>query len=276
MYSYYLGKRRGYGTTALSFRPHSVTHLYIGTVFLWVGWLGFNGGSTFAANLKAGLAILNTNLAASCAGLTWMALDWRLERKYSAVGFCTGAIVGLVAITPAAGYVGMPGALGIGVIASAVSNASTTLKGFLVVDDALDLLSVHGFAGIIGLICTALFAQSWVTGLDGYSSGGGWPDHHWIQLGYQLAWICAAAGWTVVMSLILMFIIDHIPGCHFRAEEDDEIVGMDQAEAGEFAYGQLQMSLVPSREAHSHCDTPADSPYFFRLRLRPHPSRRRR
>lgn len=161
-----------------------------------------------------------------------MALDWRLERKYSAVGFCTGAIVGLVAITPAAGYVGMPGALGVGVIASAVSNASTTLKGFLMVDDALDLLSVHGFAGIIGLICTALFAQSWVTGLDGYSVGGGWPDHHWIQLGYQLAWIAATASWTVVISLILMFIIDHIPGCHFRAEEDDEIVGMDQAEAG--------------------------------------------
>ena len=101
VYSIYLGKRRGFGTERLAFKPHNVAHVFLGTVLLWVGWLGFNGGSTFAANLKAALAIVNTNLAGSAAAITWMLMDYRLERKWSAVGFCTGAIVGLVAITPA-------------------------------------------------------------------------------------------------------------------------------------------------------------------------------
>lgn len=104
--SYYLGPRHGYGTERLLFKPHNVSHVVLGTILLWVGWLGFNGGSTFAANLRAGMSIATTNTAASVAGLTWMFMDWRIERKWSVVGFCTGAIAGLVAITPAAGFVG--------------------------------------------------------------------------------------------------------------------------------------------------------------------------
>ena len=104
--SVYLGKRRGYGTERLAYKPHNKTYVVLGTVFLWFGWFGFNGGSALAANLRATQACIVTNLAASVGGLTWMLWDYRLERKWSAVGFCSGAIAGLVAITPASGFVG--------------------------------------------------------------------------------------------------------------------------------------------------------------------------
>lgn len=237
VYSLYLGKRRGFGTERLAYKPHNISHIFIGTSFLWVGWLGFNGGSTFAANIKAGLAIMNTNLCASMAGVTWMLLDYRLERKWSAVGFCTGAIVGLVAITPAAGYVGAPASVFIGVVASFVSNALTSLKGWFGFDDAMDIYACHGVAGIVGLVFTGVFAQASITANDGLTViPGGWLDKNWRQVGLQLAWCCAVWGWTFVMSFILMFIIDHIPHCHFRAKQEDEIVGMDEADLGEWAY----------------------------------------
>lgn len=154
MYSLYLGKRRGWGTDRLQYAPHSVAHVFLGTVLLWYvikyslvhglaealhscrfGWLGFNGGSTFAANLKAGMAITGTNIAACFGGLTWMLLDWRHFYRWSVVGFCTGAISGLVAITPAAGFVGVPAAALIGVVAAAVSNWLTRLKIWFNFDD---------------------------------------------------------------------------------------------------------------------------------------------
>jgi Amt family ammonium transporter len=103
----YLGKRRGYGTERLAYKPHNTFFVVLGTVFLWVGWFGFNGGSGAAANLRGIMAIVVTNLAASTGGIVWMLMDWRLERKWSVVGFCSGAIAGLVGITPAAGYVGV-------------------------------------------------------------------------------------------------------------------------------------------------------------------------
>ncbi|KAM0754568.1 ammonium transporter [Meredithblackwellia eburnea MCA 4105] len=234
VYSIFLGKRRGFGTERLAYKPHSISNIFIGTVLLWAGWLGFNGGSTFAANLKAGLAILNTNLAASMAGATWMLLDYRLERKWSAVGFCTGAICGLVAITPAAGYVGAPASIFIGVVASAFSNLMTSLKSFFGFDDAMDIYACHGVAGIVGLVFTGVFAQSSVTFNDAYTViPGGWLDRNWIQVGYQFAWICACWGWTFVMTYAIMFLINLIPGCKFRADEEAEIVGMDEAECGE-------------------------------------------
>ena len=107
-YSYFIGHRRGYGTERVIFKPSNISQVVLGTVFLWVGWLGFNGGSCFAASMKAAFAIFNTNLAGSTGAITWMIMDFRLERKWSVVGFCTGAIAGLVAITPAAGFVGAP------------------------------------------------------------------------------------------------------------------------------------------------------------------------
>lgn len=104
--SIYLGKRKGWGTERLSYKPHNTSYVILGTVLLWFGWFGFNGGSALSANLRAAQACIVTNLAASCGGLTWMLWDYRLEKKWSAVGFCSGAIAGLVAITPASGFVG--------------------------------------------------------------------------------------------------------------------------------------------------------------------------
>lgn len=155
------------------------------------GWLGFNGGSTFAANLKAGMAITGTNLAACFGGLTWMLLDWRHFYRWSVVGFCTGAISGLVAITPAAGFVGIPAAALIGVVAAAVSNWLTRLKIWFNFDDtrkslqllqiimssltllfSVDIFSCHGISGIVGLLMTGIFCQSSVTANDGYAAIG--------------------------------------------------------------------------------------------------------
>jgi Amt family ammonium transporter len=143
-YSYALGKRNGHGTPALNFRPHNVTHIVIGTVFLWVGWFGFNAGSAMSANLRAVMAAVVTNLSASVAGVTWCLVDYRLEGKWSVVGFCSGVVAGLVAITPASGFVPAWSAVPIGVIAGIGCNFATQLKYYLSADDALDIFAVHG------------------------------------------------------------------------------------------------------------------------------------
>jgi hypothetical protein len=137
--SIYLGKRRGYGTERLAYKPHNTSYVVLGTVFLWFGWFGFNGGSALSANLRAAQACIITNLAASVGGLTWMFWDWRLERKWSAVGFCSGAIAGLVAITPASGFVGTPASVLFGFMAGTVCNFATQLKFVFGYDDCLDV-----------------------------------------------------------------------------------------------------------------------------------------
>jgi Amt family ammonium transporter len=148
----YLGKRRGYGTERLAYKPHNTTYIVLGTVFLWFGWFGFNGGSSLSANLRGVQAGIVTNLAASVGGLTWMLMDWRLERKFSAVGFCSGAISGLVGITPAAGFVGAPSAVAIGFVTAICCNLGTKAKYFFQIDEALDVFATHGIGGYVGCI----------------------------------------------------------------------------------------------------------------------------
>jgi ammonium transporter, Amt family len=158
-YSLMLGKRTGYSSSAgLPYRPHNVTHVILGTVFLWVGWFGFNGGSALAANLRAVMACIVTHIAASVGGITWCLLDYRLERKWSAVGFCSGAIAGLVAITPGSGFVTPWAAFIYGVVGGIGCNFATKVKFLLSVDDALDIFAVHAIGGFIGNILTAFFA----------------------------------------------------------------------------------------------------------------------
>ncbi|PWN20133.1 ammonium transporter [Microstroma glucosiphilum] len=236
--SYYLGKRRGYGTERLLFKPHNVSHIVLGTAFLWFGWLGFNGGSCFNASLRAGMAIATTNTAASTAAITWMLLDYRLERKWSVVGFCTGAIAGLVAITPAAGFVGVPASVLIGVLSAAISNFATGLKVHMRCDDAMDVFAVHALAGYVGLFLTGIFAQASVAYNDGsLVIDGGWLDGNFIQLPYQIAWIVATTAWTAGVTFAIMFVLDHIPGIGpFRPTETAEIIGMDEEQLGEWAY----------------------------------------
>lgn len=128
-YSIWLGKRRGYGTAALAYKPQNTSHVILGTVLLWFGWFGFNGGSALAANMRAAQAIIVTVIAPAVGGITWMLMDYRLERKWSAVGLCSGIISGLVGITPASGYVGTPAAIAIGFVTGAACNMATKLKG---------------------------------------------------------------------------------------------------------------------------------------------------
>jgi Amt family ammonium transporter len=141
--SIYLGKRRGYGTERLAYKPHNTSYVVLGTVLLWFGWFGFNGGSALSANLRAANACIITNLAASVGGLTWMLWDYRLERKWSVVGFCSGAIVGLVAITPASVYVGAPASVAFGIVAGTICNFATKLKFMFGYDDCLDIFASH-------------------------------------------------------------------------------------------------------------------------------------
>ncbi|KAL7009274.1 hypothetical protein EMMF5_000904 [Cystobasidiomycetes sp. EMM_F5] len=236
-YSIWLGRRKGYGTASLAYKPQNTTFVVLGTVLLWFGWNGFNGGSALAANLRATQALLVTNVAAAVGGLTWMMLDWRLERKWSAVGFCSGAISGLVGITPASGYVGTPAAVAIGVVTGVACNFATKLKGIFGYDDALDIFATHGVGGFVGSLLTGLFADSRIVDFDGFSSiPGGWINHNYVQLGYQLADSVAIIAWSFVVTMIICVVLDYIPGLSLRVSEEGELVGCDEDQIGELGY----------------------------------------
>ncbi|KAI9805793.1 MAG: ammonium transporter Amt1 [Sarcosagium campestre] len=237
-YSLMLGKRRGYNdVSGLPYRPHNVTHVVIGTVFLWVGWFGFNGGSALAANVRAVMACVVTHIAGAVGGLTWVLLDYRLERKWSTVGFCSGAIAGLVAITPASGYVPPWSAVIFGVIGAISCNFATKLKYVLKIDDSLDIFAEHGVGGIVGNLLTGLFAANYIAALDGFSEiPGGWVNRNWIQLAYQLADCVTGFSYSFFGTCIILFIMNMIPGLSLRASEEAEVDGIDDVELGEFAY----------------------------------------
>ncbi|RAL63815.1 hypothetical protein DID88_003458 [Monilinia fructigena] len=242
-YSIMLGKRRGHGTHELNYRPHNVTHIVIGTVFLWVGWFGFNAGSALAANMRAIMAAVVTNLAACVGGITWCVLDYRLERKWSTVGFCSGVIAGLVAITPGSGFVPAWAAIIYGVVGAAGANYATKLKFFLGIDDALDIFAEHAIGGFIGNILTAFFAADYIAHLDGFTEiPGGWLNQNWIQLGYQLADSISGGVYSFGGTCIILFVMNLIPGLSLRASEEAEILGIDDAEIGEFAYDYVELT----------------------------------
>jgi ammonium transporter, Amt family len=242
-YSIMLGKRRGHGTHELNYRPHNVTHIVIGTVFLWVGWFGFNAGSALAANMRAIMAAVVTNLAACIGGITWCVLDYRLERKWSTVGFCSGVVAGLVAITPGSGFVPAWAAVVYGVVVAAGANYATKLKFVLGIDDALDIFAVHAIGGLIGNICTGFFAADYIAHLDGFTViPGGWVNHHWIQLAKQLADSFSGGAYSFVGTCLILFVMNLIPGLSLRATEEAEILGIDDAEIGEFAYDYVELT----------------------------------
>ena len=236
-YSFMLGKRRGHGTFELNFRPHNTTMVVIGTLFLWVGWFGFNAGSALSANLRAAMAATVTNLAAAVGGVSWCLMDYRLERKFSAVGLCSGIVAGLVAITPGSGYVPPWAAFIYGVLAGLVCNLATNIKIWIRVDDALDIFAIHAVGGLLGDLLTGIFASRGVAALDGVTDiQGGWVDGHWVQLAIQLADGATGMAYSFSVSCLILFAISYIPGMHLRATDGDELLGMDECEIGEFAY----------------------------------------
>jgi ammonium transporter, Amt family len=248
-YSLMLGKRNGYHAThGLPYRPHNVTHVVIGTVFLWVGWFGFNGGSALSANMRAIMACVVTNLAASVGGVTWVLMDFRLDQKWSTVGFCSGAIAGLVAITPASGFVPAWSAPVFGIVGAIACNFATKLKFYLQVDDALDIFAVHAVGGLVGNLLTAFFAADYIAHLDGLTViPGGFLNGHYIQLGYQLADSVSGFAYSFVGTCLILFVMNLIPGLSLRATAEEEAMGLDDAQLGEFAYDYVELR----RETHA-------------------------
>ncbi|KAH7883947.1 ammonium transporter [Phlebopus sp. FC_14] len=240
-YAWVLGRRQE--KELLNFRPHNVSIVNLGTFILWFGWLGFNGGSAFGANLRAVMAVWNSMIAAAFGGIVWCLLDYRLERKYSMVGFCSGTIAGLVAATPASGFIKPWAAVIMGVATGAVCNYATKIKFQFKIDDALDLFAEHAVGGIVGLLTNGLFASHTVIALDGVNTSinGGWVDHNWKQLYIQFAYVCAACTYTFVVTAILAKGIDMIPGLHLKTTPKGEALGLDEVEIGEFANDYIEV-----------------------------------
>ncbi|CAG7727473.1 unnamed protein product [Allacma fusca] len=220
--------------------PHSMAHVILGTSFIWLGWLIANAGSGLKPNLRAVVVFITTNLAASVGGVTWAALDYRKDKKLSAFGFCCGAICGLVAITPASGYVTPSSSLAFGFLGALSCHFCLGLKRFLPMDDAFDVFCVHGMGGIVGNILTGVFAQKSVAAVDGTIIEGGWLDENWKQVGIQLIDTVAGVLWSFVWSLIILYVIDKIPGLHVRVPEEVELQGIDKSELGDSMYHHLE------------------------------------
>ncbi|KAG0373622.1 hypothetical protein BGX24_011457 [Mortierella sp. AD032] len=249
-YALVLGRRTG---DHRHFRPHSMSNVVIGTCFIWFGWFGFNGGSALSANLRAAMACVVTNLAASVGGITWVLLDYRHERKLSVLGFCSGAVSGLVAITPGSGFVSPASSVAIGFLGALSCNMAVRLKHHLKYDDAFDVFAVHGVGGIVGNLLTGVFAQSWVAALDGVTViAGGWLDGHWMQVVHQLADSAAGLGWSFTVTYLILFIMNKIPGLNLRAKAINEHRGLDLAELGEEAYGYVNEKVEGVEHSMEH------------------------
>lgn len=226
-----VGRRKDY-RPGKPFTPHNIPFVFIGTALLWLGWFGFNAGSGLAADGLAANAFLVTHISTCAAALTWMVIDWIVNKKPTTVGACTGAVAGLVAITPAAGSTDIPGALCIGAITSLVCFwMVAVVKPKFGYDDALDAFGVHGIGGIIGSILTGVFATRLVTGADG-AQGALYGD--WHQLWIQIVATLISIVFSAVMTFILFKIVDAV--CGIRVEKRVEEEGLDIYEHGEAAY----------------------------------------
>ena len=218
-----LGKRKGYLKEKLI--PHNLTITLLGAGLLWIGWFGFNAGSALAANTSAGLAFTVTHLASSAAALSWLIYEWIHQGKPSALGFASGIVAGLVAITPGAGFVKPVEAIIIGLIAGILCYRAVLLKVKLGYDDSLDVFGIHGVGGIWGALATGIFVT---VGGTGVLAG------NWNQLGVQAIGVMATAAYAFVGTYIIVIILDKIVG--FRVEDEDEVIGLDQTQHGEIGY----------------------------------------
>lgn len=220
-----IGKRRN-----PALEPHNVPYVILGAGILWFGWFGFNAGSGLAANGQAVSALLVTNTAAAAAALTWGVGSQIQNQRMSAVGMATGAVAGLVAITPAAGFVGVLGAMAIGAVAGLLGYFAVLLRPKLGLDDALDVFAVHGIGGIWGALATGIFAVEAIGGTAGLIEGNGG------QLVTQIYAVLATMGYSAGVTLVILLVLKYIPGLGLRASERTEDEGLDIAAHGERAY----------------------------------------
>ena len=224
-----LGPRKGFPTTAMP--PHNRTMVVTGAAMLWVGWFGFNAGSSWAADGLAGMAMLVTHISAATGALTWMAIEWIKGGKPTIVGIATGMVAGLATITPAAGSVGPEGALLIGLMAGSICfYATQAVKGVLGIDDSLDVFPVHGVGGIIGIIMVSFVGVQ--GGFLGSSAGEEWLPME--QLMIQLKGIAVIGIWTAIASWIILKVIGSFTS--LRVSEEEEYEGLDVVEHEERSY----------------------------------------
>jgi ammonium transporter, Amt family len=229
----YLGKRTGYPRQPMP--PHSLVLSFIGACLLWVGWFGFNAGSALASSPLATSAFVATHFATAAAALSWSAAEWIKNGRPSALGAISGAVAGLVAITPAAGFVAPMPALAIGFIAGALCYWMVTkVKAIFGYDDALDAFGVHGAGGTVGALLTGVFAQQVINPIYGAGKPVGGLDGHWGQVGNQLAGVLIAWAFALAGTFVLLKVVDAITG--LRVSEEQEIEGLDVTQHGEEAY----------------------------------------
>jgi Amt family ammonium transporter len=225
-----LGRRKTFGTAETD--PHDLTMTVLGAGLLWFGWFGFNAGSALGANGLAAHAFVVTNIAAAMGALSWMTVSWMRKGHPSVLGAAAGAVAGLVGITPAAGFVGVPAALVIGFVAGiACFFTVDLLKERFRIDDALDVFAVHGVGGIWGALATGLFADSAISGID--TADGlffGNPEQLW----YQAVATVAALVFSGVATLVILKLINLV--IPIRVEEEAEVLGLDSSQHGEIAY----------------------------------------
>jgi Amt family ammonium transporter len=222
------GRRKGYGSEPME--PSNITYIVLGTALLWFGWFGFNAGSAGAANGQAANAFVVTTTAASTAAFTWMMLSWVFSGKPSVVGACAGAVAGLVAITPASGFVEPMASIAIGFGAGVLCYGAVRLRARTTLDDSLDVVGVHGVGGLWGGIATGIFAVAAVSGLE-YE---GLIEGDAAQMGDQIIAMAAVAAYSFVVTAVILKVLDVTMG--LRVSEEDEDLGLDVSEHGERAY----------------------------------------
>ena len=222
---FYVGHRRDKESP-----PNSIPLIAIGTGLLWFGWYGFNAGSALDVNAVTGLAFLNTDVAASFAAITWLAIEWSMQRKPKFVGLLTGAVAGLATITPAAGYVSLPSAVIIGIAAGVVCYLAVHLKNKMGWDDALDVWGVHGIGGCLGVIMLGMLGSKAMNaaGADGLFNGGG---DFFLK---QLVAVVGASIYAFLFTYVMLAIINKIT--RVRVTEEEEVSGLDASLHGEKAY----------------------------------------
>lgn len=234
--AYFIGKRVGFGRESMA--PHSLTMVMIGASLLWFGWFGFNAGSSLEANGVAALALVNTWVATAAATLSWTLAEWALKGKPSMLGAASGAVAGLVAITPACGFVGVMGGIVIGGLAGVVCLWGVHgLKRMLNVDDSLDVFGVHGIGGILGAILTGVFASPDLggTGVWDYVANAVTPDYSIaVQVKVQAIGVITTIVWSGLVSIVGYFLIDKLVGLRVPVEAERE--GLDLTSHGERAY----------------------------------------
>ncbi len=229
----FIGPRRGYPYQVI--RPNNMVITMLGAGLLWVGWFGFNAGSSISSGLSTAQALTATQVAAAAGGLSWMLIEGIHQGKSTALGFASGILAGLVAVTPAAGVVQPYGAMILGVLASLVCYMAISMKNRLGYDDSLDAFGIHGVGGIVGaLLLTFFIRPSWMAEAA-EAAGGRWTM--WQQLGVQALAVGIAIAYAAAMTLIIIFVINKF--VKVRSKEHDEMYGLDHSYHGERGYGML-------------------------------------